>query len=745
MTMGVLAAWAGAVSVVAQTPPAEPRAAAAPDSRSSDQLDEINNWVSIVKTANLPDELRVFNANQLIQKDWPEAIEAVMQLLTDSDTEHACVSVCRALARNGPPRAEFIDPLLRLLRDGRQPIQVEASAALAGYEDPVVAQRLTELIRDAEAPAPARAAAIATVAEFEDRLRAGGILIGLLEHGDAQINEPLYAALRQVSGLQTDDPEIWRQWWDEVKDLRLEDWQQREIKRLRSRMASMQAAYDQMGRRLQDALQQAYLRAGNGDKAKLLATFLTDDFELARKLGLDFVQRDIIDGVIPDEQVRTALRSRITDPSPAIRRGVLTILGNLRDQADAPRVIELLRSETDPATRLAAIVTLGELSNPQAGPVLIEVLQGSASSLADKLAAAKALGRLGSVGDGPPEDRGDAIVDALTQAYHDSSGPFPTLQRAVLQAMSQIGDRRFAAILLEHLQLDPADVRLYCIVGLRQMRDPQYLASILPYLTDADVAVRREVAVAIGRLGEGETQLGTLLSRLGPDGETDASVTKELWKSFGQIWDKLEGVVQFGWAKRINDNADRQIELLKRLEAALIAQTRFGVEVADVRTALAGCYDTAERHVEAARYWGLTAEVYNQAGDPRGRDAAVAQFRSLLRAAQYDQAVAGGRKLLSEDVETFKPRLGNVVLEQLAAEAAAKRPERIAALLAAVKKLPQLMMDDTFKSSLRRYDDGQTQTSSEEPLPASSSSQFTRSSIAIAGLPGVTPPRAQTG
>ncbi len=693
----------------AQPPP--PAAEQPVAQRTPEELADLDNWIGIVKNPKVELNRRTFNARKLLDKDWPEAQEAVLVLLDNSDGSGACIPVCRVIAQDGPPKMEYLDALLKLLGDGNSAVRAEAATVLSGYTDPAVIDRLIGIAKDNSATPAMRTSAIDALAQLNDSQQAAGILISLLDALDGQIDAHFYAGLARVRGEDPGpNPEEWRKWWAGVKDLTPKQWLARQLDLSEKRNALLHARITMIEKRLTAALEQGYFKSANGDKKALLKSHLVDELEIIRLLAIDIIRREIGDGGRPDDEVSAVLRSRLTDPSAKMRKGVLNILENLRNPDDAPVLITLLENENekDLSVRLAAIVTLGQLSNPIANPILIGELQQVRNSLPCKTAAARSIGRLNAKGNVNGTDIGP-VVTALAGEY-EKSAQQPELRMALLFAMASIADPTFAPKLLDNLRQDQANVRSRCIAGLRQMGDKSHLDAILPYAGDADTGVRREVALAIGQLGS-EDHLPALLNRL--SAEPDASVRDILWASFKGIWSAKEVPDQLAWANKLTDLPDWQIELLKDLEDRLDNTEPPPPHLLEVRTSLATQYETLSRFDESAKYWVLVGEARKTAGDPTWKEASMSHFRVLLRGGQYVPAMTNAKQLLADDLEHFKPRLSDEIISVLDHEKKANRSDQVARLGELVKShLPELL-DEAFRNRLGQFEDAV-----EPPAPA---------------------------
>lgn len=679
--------------------------------RTTEELADLANWVEIVKNPSVELSQRIFNSRKLTQNDWPEALQAALHLLDNNNGSCVCIPVCRAIAQNGSPRIEYADALITLLGDGDAGVRSEAAAALACYEDPSVIDRLRAIASDRASEPVRRVAAIDAISRLNETHLAAEILISLLDSAEAQVTAAVCRGLATVSGQDFGPDEVaWRGWWEANRDLKAEEWLKRQNALLKDQLRNKEGRIAKSEERLAGALSRAYSIAVKEERNSLLEQHLVDELEGVRLLAIDFIQRDIGDGILPTEAVAAILRSRITDPSARVRKGVLNVLVHLRAGTDARAVIELLSSEQDQSVRAAAIAALGHLANPEANAVLLAELQREDSSSACRVAAAKALGRLNARGNTEGADTA-AIVAALLREYERNSQP-SELQVALVQAMASIADPGFTPILLANLQHQQADVRLRCIAGLRQLDDKVHLEQVLPLLADADGGVRREAAGTIGQFGGTETHLAALTNRFRPEVEPEAAVRDAAWQSFVKVWSLQTSPAKMAWTRKLSDFPLRQIELLKSLETQFGSVDPSPPELLEVRTAMANQYDVLLRFGDAAKCWSSVAEMLERAQDPAWRAAATKQFRDTLLAGQYEVAVTQGKRILGEKGEESELAVKGAILEALTTEKAAKRDEAVAKLLEVVRAQFGELVTGEFQDRLLQYDNKHISTES---------------------------------
>ncbi len=712
MACGVFLATLARLDAHGFPPPDEqlPKEQTAAGPTEEDQA-RFDNARSVVEDANAKLSVRSTFAAELLKADWPEALQAVLDLLDNRSASGTCVPICTAIAANGAPKLEYIDALLKLLADADADVRDHAAAALSRSENPSVTERLVTVVRDDSAAMPTRIAAIGAITQLADSHQAANILISLLDADGPNTDSALFQALARVSGEdQGTDGQKWREWWAGIENMTQAQWLGHQLELAKQREKVHTERIQRFEELLVSAYEQAYAQADNGAKQHKLKSYLSDAEEVIRLLAIDIIRREIGEGGRPSEEVAADLRSRLSDPSARVRRGVLSVLAHLRAPTDATNVIGLLETEKDVTVRLAAIIALGELSNPQANPVLLAELQRNSSNPACKLEAARSLGRLNTKGSSDDRDLSAAIA-ALNFEY-DNSAPNSDLRAELVFAMASIADASFATTLVVHLQDSRVNVRSRCVAGLCQIGEREHLDAILPLVADADAGVRGEAASAIGALGSEDRHLSTLLSRLKGDTEPNIAVRNNVWESFKDIWSTRLPAKKMTWIQQLADLPARQIELARDLEGLLDSQETPPGQLLEVRILLATTYETQSRHDESARYWRLVADARRQAADATWKAAAVRQFQNHLRAHQYAPAMEAGTHFLDDDREYFKPHLSDEIISHLTLEQQAGSDEQIAQLLKVVQLGLVALMDDEFKNRLSPF-----QPAVEQPAP----------------------------
>ncbi len=203
---------------------------------TKDEQARFDNNRTVVEDANTKLSVRITFATELLKADWPEALQAILQLLDNSTAAGTCIPICVAIAGNGTPKVDFVDALLKLLADEDASVRDHAAAALSRYENPSVTERLVAVVRDNSAVMPARIATIDAIAQLDDSHHAARMLISLLDADGTTIDSALFESLARVSGERRSSGEQeWRVWWANVKDMTQAQWLGHQLKLAKQR------------------------------------------------------------------------------------------------------------------------------------------------------------------------------------------------------------------------------------------------------------------------------------------------------------------------------------------------------------------------------------------------------------------------------------------------------------------------------------------------------------------------------
>lgn len=200
-----------------------------------------------------------------------------------------------------------------------------------------------------------------------------------------------------------------------------------------------------------------------------------------------------------------------TDPDANVRRAALQGIATLKSERAFDMLLKAFR-DSDADVREAAARSLGNLGDPRGQAPLVAALQDG--HLGVRRAAAKALDSLGwqpgddtqrlyrSVALGEFQKMagmGAAAVEPLINALKDPQNPS---RRAVVEALSQMGDARAVKPLIAAAKDSDPHVRVAAIEALGRMCETSASETLVLLVRDKEHAVRAAAAAALGRIGD---------------------------------------------------------------------------------------------------------------------------------------------------------------------------------------------------------------------------------------------------
>lgn len=624
--------------------PPGPGAVSQPARLTAEEQRLFNDYVDLLTEQNTRKARRT-GARELLNHDWPQAIQVLVEVLQNEKDPIAQMAVIEVIAASAKPNPVFIQPLIRLLGSKDEKMRDAAADALARFNDGGVVDRLSQLAKGQGEPVTdlaMRVAAIRALSLVSDRMRAMEVLVELLRDPNPEIRVRASQAVSDAAGIQfgTDIRAI-EKWWQtdrQRSDLgRLRDRLQVKIKQNRT----LQKKIEGVQTILVDTLRKLYLRMPSAQKIDTLLEYLQDSMPEVRILGLELVNAMLKDREPVPESVLRRLRLMIPDVSPRVRRQVVLTLRDLHVASDAKLILAQYRLESDSSVRAAMLNALGRLGDPEAISVMIEAL----SSDDKQVVAAGALGlaTLSEEGHLPPEEIAPAI-EPLKQCYQKLAESDQELREDLLEAMARLADPKFTPIFAGALSSEnAAPVRQAAARGIAALGMAENAALLVEQLADPDPGVRRTVVDALARIAKPE-HLQVLFARLDAKTEADAAVRSRAWEGIRSLLKTLPYDEQLEWvADRIDPKTDKQtaeryVELMTEIERALSSSRSATDKLLTVREELADGLFYAGQFAEAARFYRLVYDVLSKTRSDGGWSVGLKLMQALLKANRYEEA-----------------------------------------------------------------------------------------------------------
>lgn len=649
--------------------------------------------------------VRRTGARELLRHGWAETPERLTAVLSGSDAA-ARIAVAGALA-DLPRHFEhiYIKPLVELLGDGDASARSAAGQALAAGRNAEVVGALRAVVHDAKGSLTQRIAAIDALGLMTDR-NAIGCLRDTLDDSSAEIRRRGLTAFENALGASFQgDTALAIQWWDEHRNMPLPQWQQSRIEGLAVRMRSLRQKLGQTTGRLVKAYRDAYLRASEAERGKLLLVYLGDLERDVRLLALELAttrmadRKPLAEGV--DDGVRALLRDK---SSPRVRAEAVKIVAGFRNADDARTFLQLLDSERDPAVRVALLSGLGYIGDASVLTPLLEALKTEAESAA--VSAASSIGRLAERGI-IDEVRRAAVADHLLERYQAAATPTGSaaLRERILWAMSRVGDKRFGAVFADALGTEePPAVRRAAATGIEVLGDATLAGALLAASADPDVGLRRAAVAGLAKLGSTELHLDALWARLGESQEPNGQVRDVAWRGVVRILSARPPSEAEARASRlvegVADGERKAIELLQLAEKAFSGNPEARGDLGRVRGRIASHLAAAGRTSEGVAAYLQAIGDLHVAGSSAVSQVAIELLRLTLPRGLYDQSIAYAIRGTNPGVDATA--VWNALQEDIEQLIKSGKFDEAAAMLQLLQSQPPIIVSEAIAGQIKR-------------------------------------------
>jgi len=686
-----------------------------------EQQQELDDIVHVITSERNDPPTRRFGAERLLRSSLPGNTAATIRLLTTSPSPGTVTAVCDAITTTGRRRPELLDnglvePLLAFLGDDDPALSTAAASALSVFRDTGVARQLGAIAADGQRPLPQRLAAIDALAVNTDSLAGIQELVALLSVDAPPVVEHALDALRPASRVDYgSDLKAWRTWWDRKSSLTNEQWLRDRLDLAIDRFTSLSNDYQQLQRerqqrdqvitdRLKELLWTIYqLTPQTAQKETRIQQWLTDSLVDFRLCALGLIRTQILEGKVPPPEVRDAVKSAFNDESPEVRIAAMEIVGNMKDPADAPALLEQFPKETHPGVRETAVRVLGRLENPIAIADLLDLLNDPQANSGLIREAALSIGMLGAKGRVESAVLEPAIAP-LKQRLHDSPGDDLALREALLRSMAMIGSPQFKPEFVEHLSSSKPELVLAAIRGIQVIEARDQMDRLLSLLANVDPRVRQLAAGAIGALGQ-PPHLEALFNRLTPNVEANDGVRAAAWDAFRAILGRGPVGAYLPWVNRLDDTPDRQIQILTELIDLRSANGAGNgdEELIEARERFVDVCMKAGRSAEAIPHLQWLRRHYLEADPVRAADVGVELLRVIIQNGRGDRLRETILEITQSTDDQAKERIAGQVLDLLSAQVAAGGADAVATVLPVLQSLPPGTLGPTWPARFNAF------------------------------------------
>lgn len=331
-------------------------------------------------------------ARELLDGDSPEAITKLLsRALSEKYDAKTWRPVLRALTlHDADPPEGLIEPLLTLSERVDSPLRPRLAAALGRLIDDALVERLVARVEsrnglDDDEPAEndrlsMGARQTAVLALGHDRTQTTAELLVTLTEPEqpGAIRDGAFTALETLTGVTHigADAQQWRRWWSETQELSAEQWDRMIRDNLARRAERQRLDQQQLAGRVQELVRSQYRTTDAEQRGELLARLLEDPLDPVRELAMDLSMQRLVGDDTFDDALRAALRNRLDDRVPEIRRRAATLLRDLADGPAADRAARRVAEQREPAVAVlrAKLLLLTRLPRAPAIDAVTELL-----------------------------------------------------------------------------------------------------------------------------------------------------------------------------------------------------------------------------------------------------------------------------------------------------------------------------------------------------------------------------------
>ncbi|UCE59293.1 MAG: HEAT repeat domain-containing protein [Phycisphaerales bacterium] len=667
----------------------------------------------------------------LLSYETPESKALVVELIGFSADPDAQESLCEGIERHArlhPDRLDdsFVEPLIELLGSEAEKLRAAAARALTDFPSADVPTKLGALAVRADAPMAKRLAAIDALVTKVDKRSVIRELMTLLEAGVPEITERVVAALGPVSRETFGaDVQRWHAWWAEKSRLSEEAWLADQLNLCRERVQTLQReaeAYRGRTERHSAALaartgefQRGVFRTLSPEQqAAKLAEWLVDPLKEVKLVALELITARMADeGRRPRGKVLASLMRLLTDESPAIRREVLEIAQNLKNEATVVEaILARVPTEKDPSLRQAIFRALGKLQSPGAVSSLVLEIANPESPPECVREAANALGSIAA----EAKDNGslkEAVV-ALQSRYKLAPAENPDLRAALLGAMAGVADPSFAPEFLEAVEADGAQMIRPAIRGLQVIGEQSKLPRLRTLTAHDDPLVRLAAIEAVGQLGGEDADIESVLTRLNPTIEPNEMARSAAWSAYVEFLAKRPVSVRLDYAKRLRDMPDLEVQYLQGVLADVSTANGHSPDADLIHDRIATALESQGKYADAVPHLRQLYEAQLASGSNAAAETGQRWLRAALRApAQADVGVVVTELLSGAKGDDARRSIVEIVQTHLESSEVIADNEHSRTLLVQLRSIQSLATDTSWSELLQRTEDTLSSDSAE--------------------------------
>lgn len=354
------------------------------------QEDVDASWLSaILQDDAIPFDVRVGAAHRMaVSKDGD--VTAALVLVVES-ANGSCLEALAAGVRQAGRLSEPVVAAIIANACEAGSMKSEHRAMLqVGAEDAVEA--LQEMALEPESPC--RMIAIKALGAMKTRVAAESLiqLLSVLER-DAEEIEAIDAALRLYAGGERPrTPDAWRVWWRTLNSPETSGQSVALLEEQRAdairRAEAAEARAELLSRRLAASLERLLAVVPDEEREAQIIELARDSEPASRLVAVAQVERMLLNGRSPSDELKEAMLERLEDVDPTIRSMTARLLDAMGLEDLGARLVAAISRENEPEVQVAMFVILGNRPVPAIVPLAAACFSKPLVALSDAAAGA---------------------------------------------------------------------------------------------------------------------------------------------------------------------------------------------------------------------------------------------------------------------------------------------------------------------------------------------------------------------
>ncbi len=332
----------------------------------NDPDEELTRQLRIYKDAlisSTSEEIRYDAAVSLLLWDHPQAVGAVVEILSNVSAGPARLAIVKALADSQaavPDKEVYFEPLMKMLLETKEGIGQAAAQALTIYDYDKAGVRLQELVYSQELDKAIRLNILYAL-KLRSEKEAVSVLIKLLDDPNRDIAGAAEKALQEMFGYPVGTERgVWESILRELPNKSRQEIMKDRLGSQSRRINELREQADYWKNLYLTMLENQYEHSDEVSRGKLIIEKLGAQSSPVKLWALGKVAKRSSATVLPEEQIRPVILDLIDDADPAVRLNTAQVLSKMSELNPAQELLDQLQKEQDTDVQIALLEALGE-------------------------------------------------------------------------------------------------------------------------------------------------------------------------------------------------------------------------------------------------------------------------------------------------------------------------------------------------------------------------------------------------